>query len=202
MRVGKVKNMFDLDEIRLIRSKLSHRKSSCGPTVRLNRFWIKRVQLYCHFIGCICIFSCNLWVSLSFCLSVCLSVCLSERLRFLSDCHCNDWSFETYFIHPYNSAQSFRLPSDPPPLPVFLFLFFPPPSSFSLTVLYKISIDCFWPHDQLGLQAFCNVITSLIYFVNICYKVTFTITVKGIILLCHQKQICKILKIWFKWFIC
>ena len=33
-------------------------------------------------------------------------------------------------------------PSTPPPSPVFLFVCYPPPP-FSLTVLYKISIDCF-----------------------------------------------------------
>ena len=54
----------------------------------------------------------------------------TDRLRFSSDCHCNDWSFETYFIHPQNSAQSFRLlVSSPPHPPVVVFcccFFFPP----------------------------------------------------------------------------
>ena len=50
----------------------------------------------------------------------------------------NDWSFETYFMHPKNSTQSFRLLVRVPPPP----LFFPfssslfPPSP-SLTLLYK-----------------------------------------------------------------
>ena len=42
-----------------------------------------------------------------------------QTVRFSSDCHYNDWSFETYCIHPYNSDQSLRLlvrvtPSVPP----------------------------------------------------------------------------------------
>ena len=46
-----------------------------------------------------------------------------QTVRYSSDCHCNDWSFETNFIHPQNSAQSFGLlvrvtppPLHPPPL--------------------------------------------------------------------------------------
>ena len=46
-----------------------------------------------------------------------------ETVRFSSDCHCSDWSFETYFIHPYNSAQSFRL---------LVRVIFPPPPCCSL----------------------------------------------------------------------
>ena len=50
----------------------------------------------------------------------------------------NDWSFETYFIHPQNPTQSFRLlvrvppPPPPPPLapaPLFFFSSPPPPPS-------------------------------------------------------------------------
>ena len=32
-----------------------------------------------------------------------------ETVRFSSDCHCNDWSSETYFTHPLNSAQPLGL---------------------------------------------------------------------------------------------
>ena len=84
-----------------------------------------------------------------------------DRLRFSSDCHCNDWSFEIYFMHPYNSAQSFRL------LVRVTFLFF----SLSLTVLYKISIGCFrflfqyWSYELIkcstALFAGCILIMSI-----------------------------------------
>ena len=58
-----------------------------------------------HLSLCLCLsLSVCLSVYLSICLSVCLSVCLSLPLSLVSsDCHCNDWSFETY------SAQCFRL---------------------------------------------------------------------------------------------
>ena len=47
----------------------------------------------------------------------------------------NDWSFDTYFIHPLNSARCFRLL-----VRVTFFLFL---SALSRTALYKINIDCF-----------------------------------------------------------
>ena len=84
-----------------------------------------------------------------------------QTMRFSSDCHCNDWSFEIYFMHPYNSAQSFRL------LVRVTFLFF----SLSLTVLYKISIGCFrflfqyWSYELIkcstALFAGCILIMSI-----------------------------------------
>ena len=79
---------------------------------------------------------------------LCLSQTERKRLRFSSDCHCNDWSFETYFIHPIQLHPVLPTAFRPTPSPRFVVVvvcvFFLSPLSFSLTVLYKISIDCFF----------------------------------------------------------
>ena len=87
---------------------------------------ILSTQLLQEKISCASWSSCIGWIMTEYC----KGERERETERFLSDCHCNDWSFETYFIHPLNSAQAFRL---------LVRVTSPPPSSF--TVLYKISID-------------------------------------------------------------
>ena len=59
-----------------------------------------------------------------------------QTVKFSSDCHCNDWSVETYFIHPQISAQSFLIFVRVS----FFFSFFP----FFFSLFFdKISIECF-----------------------------------------------------------
>ena len=73
----------------------------------------------------------SLSLSLSVSVSVCLSVCLSVSLSLTISNPCeikvsSSSSLSLSLIHPYNSSQSFRLPSDPPPPSVFPPLPLPP----------------------------------------------------------------------------
>ena len=66
-----------------------------------------------------------------------------------SDCRCNDWSLETYFIHPFSSAQSSRLLARVTfvIVDVVLLLLW----SLSIIVVYKLSADCH--KKELRIQA-------------------------------------------------
>ena len=71
-------------------------------------------------------------------------------MRFSSDCHCNDWSFESQFTHPLNFAQTV-CESD-----LFLFsLCFESTVAFdALCMLTKGEKKCFAICDQTVLGTF------------------------------------------------
>ena len=92
-------------------------------------------------------------------MSVILSLLISSLARtsflvfclflflFLTDCHCSDWSFKTYFIHRQNSAQSFRLfvrVTPPPPPPPYCSLFDKHRLLFSFPILFICARLQYW----------------------------------------------------------